>query len=102
MRSQALEEFNDPVASNAHAKEMESTTVRAQPKVKNYLPLKREHWAIMCAAISLIFVFASIFKYMFWPNVRICGCKQVELQRTNCANNRELRQQYSWDESSRK
>ncbi|XP_039949060.1 uncharacterized protein LOC120767258 [Bactrocera tryoni] len=98
VRTQLLEQFNDTVASNVQVTPVESTTERAQPKVKNYLPLKREHWAVMCAAIFLIFVLASICKYKFWPNSRICGCKEVELQR----NNRELRPQYSWDESNRK
>lgn len=102
MGTQSLEQFNDTVASNVQATPVESTTERAQPKAKHFLPLKREHWAVMCAAISLIFVLASICKYMFWPNVRICGCKQVELQRTGQVNNRELRPQYSWDESNRK
>ncbi|XP_054082881.1 uncharacterized protein LOC128920199 [Zeugodacus cucurbitae] len=104
VQSQSLAEFNGTVANNAEATPVASTSTTERPhtKTKNYLPLKREHWAIMCGVISLIFVLASICKYMFWPNVRICGCKQVELQRTGHVNNRELRPQYSWDESNRK
>ncbi|CAD6997351.1 unnamed protein product [Ceratitis capitata] len=99
-----LEEFNEPEVITLRPTQVESATAateRARTGNGDYLPLKREHWAVLCAAISLCFVLATICKYMFWPNVRICGCKQVELQRNdNLSNRRELRPQYSWDETT--
>ncbi|XP_020713664.1 uncharacterized protein LOC110117906 [Ceratitis capitata] len=98
-----LKEFNKPEFITLRPTQVESATAateRAHTGNRDYLPLKREHWAVLCAAISLCFVLATICKYMFCPNVRICGCKQVELQRNdNLSNRRELRPQYSWDET---
>ncbi|CAD6997703.1 unnamed protein product [Ceratitis capitata] len=92
-----LEDFNEPEVITLRPTEVESATAateRARTGNGDYLPLKREHWAVLCAAISLCFALATICKYMFWPNVRICGCKQVELQRNdNLSNRRELRPQ---------
>ncbi|XP_017491324.1 PREDICTED: uncharacterized protein LOC108379481 [Rhagoletis zephyria] len=98
--AQLLVEFNDESIRSATEQQQvdDSTNEGAPPKRATHLPLKREHWAIICAAISLCFALLFIIKYMCWPKLRYCGCREVELQPSEAnVRNRELKPQYSWD-----
>ncbi|XP_036321727.1 uncharacterized protein LOC118735854 [Rhagoletis pomonella] len=96
--AQPLAEFNDDSIGSTpkQQQQVDSTSERAPPN-KATSPLKREHWAVLCAVIPLTLLLITILKYKCCPSVRICGCKEVELQRReSIPQNRVFKPQHHW------